>query len=103
MSDFYPNSPRSLLLWKQLSVRLYRSDIFEETDSPGWKDRHRLGPVHIDITCRLCKKIIKSDLPEYGWLEDDSYYKQHLEPHYVEHVNACFPPLKPPVEADYSI
>src|SRR5512137_3028715 len=107
MTDFYPNSPSWLLRWKQVGVRIYRDDIFEEMDSPGWHERHRLGPVHIDIRCRLCKKIIKTDLKEYGWVEDDSYYDKHLKPHYEEHLrnDPLYnppPPPKPP-EDDFSI
>jgi hypothetical protein len=74
-----------LLAEKISKVRIYRDDIFAESDSPGWMDRHRLGPVHIQITCRLCGKVLKDDLPEYGWLEKDEYYKKHLEPHLKEH------------------
>ncbi len=75
-----------LLEKKRKEVVLYREDFFAESDSPGWMDRHRLGPVHIQITCRLCGKVLADDLPEYGWIERDSYYKSHLAPHLKEHI-----------------
>ncbi len=76
---------KDLLLQKQSEVVLYRDDIFAEEDDPNWHKNHRLGPVHVQIRCRLCDKILFTDLKEYGWLENDSFYKTKLVPHLAEH------------------
>jgi hypothetical protein len=74
-----------LLVKKRSEVRLYRDEIFSEEEDPGWAERHKLGPVHVRIRCRLCDKVLRSDLKEFGWLEKDEFYKKHLLPHQLEH------------------
>ena len=74
-----------LLRQKQNEVIIYRSDIFEEIDDPEWYQKHKLGPVHIMIRCKLCGIILFRDLKEYGWLSNDSFYTAKLQPHLEQH------------------
>lgn len=75
----------TLYLHKISSVKLTIEDIFLEEDDPNWKTNHPLGPLHIQIRCRLCNKIIQSDLKEYGWFENRGFVKANLIPHLKEH------------------
>jgi len=77
-------------------VIIYRDEIFHEEDDPDWRKNHKLGPVHIQIRCILCGKILFRDLKEYGWLHNDSFYTAKLQPHLSEHISL-------PIEEDYSI
>lgn len=73
-----------LIKRKKEEVRVYRDDFFAEEDDPDWRKNHKLGPVHIQIRCRLCEAIIAKDLKQYGWLENDEYYKKYLVEHLVQ-------------------
>lgn len=81
---------------KEKKVVVYRDDLFHEEDDPDWMKNHKLGPVHIQIRCTLCNKILFRDLKEYGWLENDSFYEKKLVPHLLEHIEL-------PIPEDYSI
>ena len=74
-----------LLRQKQSEVILYRSDVFSEEEDPEWYQKHKLGPVHIMIRCKLCRTILFRDLKEFGWLSNDSFYTAKLQPHLEQH------------------
>lgn len=75
----------NVLNQKRQDVFLERSDIFLEEDDPSWRQKHPLGPVHVQIKCKLCNKILAQDLREFGWLSNESFYIKHLQPHLAEH------------------
>lgn len=81
---------------KREKVFLYRDDVFDEVEDPDWYKKHKLGPVHVMIKCKLCGDILFRDLKEFGWLENDSFYNSKLFPHQMTHR------AKRPIE-DYSI
>lgn len=73
-----------LLEQKRSEVVLYRSDLFQESDDPEWSKKHPVGPVHIQINCKICGEVLCRDLKNYGWLENDSFWKTNLVPHLIE-------------------
>jgi hypothetical protein len=74
-----------LLQRKREDVFLYRSDVFAEEEDPEWFQKHKLGPVHIMIRCKLCRTILFRDLKGFGWLSNDSFYTSRLQPHLEQH------------------
>ena len=74
-----------LLREKQSKVFLWRDDVFDEVEDPEWYQKHKLGPVHVMIRCKLCDTILFRDLKEFGWLENDSFYTAKLHPHLEQH------------------
>lgn len=75
-----------LLFKKRASIELTRDDVFSEEDDPSWRQKHPLGPVHVQIKCKLCNQIVAEDLKEYGWLSNESFYTKHLQPHLTLHL-----------------
>jgi hypothetical protein len=74
-----------LLREKQNRVVIYRDDVFDEVEDPEWYQKHKLGPVHVMIKCKLCGVILFRDLKEFGWLSNDSFYTAKLQPHLEQH------------------
>jgi hypothetical protein len=74
-----------LLELKRAEVFLWRQDVFDEVEDPEWYQKHKLGPVHIMIRCKLCRTILFRDLKEFGWLSNDSFYTAKLQPHLEQH------------------
>ena len=71
---------------KRNEVIVYRSDFFELSDSPDWRTKHPLGPVHFQFRCVLCKEIVLTDSIECDFT--DSVWSK-LFPHLIEkHLNA---------------
>ena len=89
-----------LLQLKREDVFLYRDDVFGEEEDPEWYQKHKLGPVHVMIRCKLCGVILFRDLKEFGWLSDDSFYKAKLFPHQMTHRA---PPRPPRIPDDFSL
>jgi hypothetical protein len=84
-TPYKPKTLAELLRWKQLNVVIYRDDVFAEEEDPEWSQKHKLGPVHIMIRCKLCDTILFRDLKEFGWLHNDSFYESKLVPHLEQH------------------
>ena len=84
-TPYKPKTLAELLRWKQLGVYLTRDDVFEEVEDPEWYQKHKLGPVHVMIRCKLCDTILFRDLKEFGWLSNDSFYTAKLQPHLEQH------------------
>jgi hypothetical protein len=76
-----------LLLKKREDVVLYRRDVFDKIEDPDWYQKHKLGPVHVMIRCKLCGEILFRDLKEFGWLNNDSFWKSRIGPHIAKHVS----------------
>jgi hypothetical protein len=71
-----------LLEEKRRRVLLVRDDLVMEMDDPDWRKNHPLGPVHVQVVCRLCGEVLARDLREYGWLENDSFWGKNIAPHF---------------------
>jgi hypothetical protein len=74
----------SILEEKKAKVFLTRNDILKEVESLDWRQKHPTGPVRVDIICKLCGAKLATDLREFGWLENDSFFARQLVPHLLE-------------------
>ena len=84
-TPYKPKTLAELLRWKQLGVYITRDDVFVQEEDPEWFHKHKLGPVHSMIRCKLCDAILFRDLKEFGWLGNESFYTAKLHPHLEQH------------------
>ncbi len=73
-----------LLRRKESEVLIYRSDLVSETETDDWRKKHKTGPVHVRINCKLCGELLADDLPEHGHYQNDSFWDKHLFPHFMK-------------------
>ena len=64
------------------STPIYRSDFFNVSDWPNWKELHPLGPVHFQFQCKLCGEIVLTDSRECDFTDPIwAKISPHLEKH----------------------
>ncbi len=73
-----------ILKEKQNQVFLDRTDLIEELEDPSWRKKHPIGPIHVQLKCKLCSIILFEDLKEFGWLHNDSFWLEKIVPHFKE-------------------
>ena len=73
-----------LLSLKKAQVWLHLNDIFCEQETNDWRTKHPTGPVHVQISCRLCGKVLADDLKDFGWLYNNSFVEKNLMIHLRE-------------------
>ncbi len=79
------NPIQTIIKKKQLATKVSISDFFEEEDDPDWRKHHPLGPVHVQIRCKICDLVVERDLKEFGWFHNQQFVRSNLLPHLITH------------------
>lgn len=72
-----------LLEEKRKLVHIYREDIVLEEEDPAWRKNHPIGPIHVQLKCKICGEVLANDLKEFGWLDNSSYWHTNIQPHFT--------------------